>query len=275
MQSWKIIAVAVTAVILGTVITATALAYYNGQTYYGTPYGNPNPYANYGSQPWGMGMMGGGRGMMGGGYQPYSNYPASSGYTPQNTYPQQTGWGCHGQWRNPQPYFNGTLTTPITINQAATISQQYLQSLNNVDLAVAEVEEYSLNFYVQYYEKSTSIGAFEMLVDKYSGRIYPEMGPNMMWNTKYGMMSGMMGRFWGTPTGPMTVTSTQAEANAQQFLDAYYLGTTVGEVAPFYGYYHVMVESAGTTYGMLSVNGYTGQVWYHTWHGNFIQELEL
>jgi hypothetical protein len=114
-----------------------------------------------------------------------------------------------------------------------------------------------------------------MLIDKYSGRIVPEVGPNMMWNTKYGMMSGMMGGFLRTPTGTMTVTSTQAEANAQQFLNAYYPGTTVGEVTPFYGYYHVMVENAGTTYGMLSVNGYTGQVWYHTWHGVFIQELEL
>jgi hypothetical protein len=26
---------------------------------------------------------------------------------------------------------------------------------------------------------------------------------------------------------------------------------------------------------MLSVNGYTGQIWYHTWHGNFISEKEF
>jgi hypothetical protein len=26
---------------------------------------------------------------------------------------------------------------------------------------------------------------------------------------------------------------------------------------------------------MLSVNGYTGQVWYHTWHGSFIQEKQV
>jgi hypothetical protein len=220
-----------------------------------------------------MGMMGGGGGMMGGGYQQsYNNYPQQ---TSQGQWSSGTWGGCHGQWGNPQPYFNGTLTTPITINQAATIAQQYLQSLNNADLAIREIEEYTLNFYVQYYEKSTGIGAFEMLIDKYSGRIYPEMGPNMMWNTKYGMMSGMMGGFWGTQTGAMTVTSTQAQANAEQFLNTYYPGTTVGEVTPFYGYYHVMVENAGTPYGMLSVNGYTGQVWYHTWHGVFIQELEL
>ena len=27
--------------------------------------------------------------------------------------------------------------------------------------------------------------------------------------------------------------------------------------------------------GMLSVNGYTGQVWYHTWHGPFVQLKDL
>ena len=56
------------------------------------------------------------------------------------------------------------------------------------------MEEYTQNFYVLFKEKSTGIGAFEMLIDKYTGSIYPEMGPNMMWNTKYGMMNGgMMG----------------------------------------------------------------------------------
>jgi len=26
---------------------------------------------------------------------------------------------------------------------------------------------------------------------------------------------------------------------------------------------------------MLIVNGFTGQVWYHFWHGRFIQEVEF
>jgi hypothetical protein len=147
--------------------------------------------------------------------------------------------------------------------------------LNNPDLAIEEVEEYSQNFYVLFYEKSTGIGAFEMLIDKYSGSIYPEMGPNMMWNTKYGMHSGgMMGWITGT-AGPMTVTAEQAKTNAQQFLDANYPGTTVGGIDTFYGYYHIDIVSAGRTYGMLSVNGYTGQVWFHNWHGTFAAEIEL
>ena len=159
---------------------------------------------------------------------------------------------------------------------AVDIAQNYSASLANKDIAVDEVEEYTQNFYILFKEKSTGIGAFEMLIDKYTGAIYPEMGPNMMWNTKYGMMSGsMMGWVAGTQTGPMTVTVEQAKTNAQQFLTANYPGTTVGSIDTFYGYYHIDVISAGTTYGMLSVNGYTGQVWYHTWHGTFIQGAEL
>jgi hypothetical protein len=34
--------------------------------------------------------------------------------------------------------------------------------------------------------------------------------------------------------------------------------------------YNFDVLQNGKTYGMLSVNGYSGQVWYHTWHGTFI-----
>jgi hypothetical protein len=26
---------------------------------------------------------------------------------------------------------------------------------------------------------------------------------------------------------------------------------------------------------MVSVNGYSGQVWYHTWHGTFIQTKDF
>ena len=213
---------------------------------------------------------------------PYYGYPAGGTYSPSTTPTQPVGgwgWGCmgRGRWGYATPAYpnTGTAATPLTIDAAVTIAQRYLTSLNNPDLTVTEVEEYTQNFYVQFSEKSTGIGAFEMLIDKYTGSIAPEMGPNMMWNTKYGMMNGMMGWYRGTPTTTMPVTVDQAKAYAQQFLNANYQGTTVGDVKAFYGYYHVMVLLSGEGYGMLSVNGYTGQVWYHTWHGAFIQELEL
>jgi hypothetical protein len=185
-----------------------------------------------------------------------------------------------GPYGSTAPYYPTSVsyTSPITIEQAVTIAEDYLTRLNNPDLAVSEVEEYTQNFYVSYYEKSTGIGAFQMLIDKYTGNIFPEMGPNMMWNTKYGMMSGyaggMMGGWRTTPTTPMTVSVDQAKPLTQQYLNTYYPGTTVGDVQTFYGYYNVEVLQSGTTYGMLSVNGYTGQVWYHNWHGTFIQEWQ-
>jgi hypothetical protein len=268
MKTWKMVTAIGLTVIGIALVTASVFAYI-GATGVNSPYGT---YANgaYGTYP--GGMMGG---MMAG----YSyGYPAQPNQATTATPAYQYGaGGCRGRagWNGyAAPAYTANVT-PITIDDAAAIAQHHVASLNNPDLAVAEVEEYSLNFYVQVHEKSTEIGAFEMLVDKYTGNIYPEQGPNMMWNTKYGMHSGMMGWFTGNPTSPMAVTADEAEANAQQWLNANLPGTTVGEAEAFYGYYHVMMLSAGEGYGMLSVNGYTGQVWYHNWHGAFIQELEI
>jgi len=43
----------------------------------------------------------------------------------------------------------------------------------------------------------------------------------------------------------------------------------------FYGYYTIHVIKDGEIYGMLSVNGYDGAVWYHNWHGSHIQSREI
>ena len=183
------------------------------------------------------------------------------------------GWGDSAYSTVPYTY-NGA---QLNITTAKTIAQNYVASLGNPDLTVKQVEEYTNNFYVQVNEKSTGNGAFELLINKYTGSIYPEMGPNMMWNTKYGMMrSGILGGIFGTPTTTaMPVTATQATANAQQYLNSYLPGTTTGDVTTFYGYYSVEVLNGTTIYGMLSVNGYSGQVWFHTWHGSFMQELQV
>ena len=72
----------------------------------------------------------------------------------------------------------------------------------------------------------------------------------------------------------MTVTPEQAEEYAQKYLDANIAGATVEHPMPFYGYYTLDFEKDGTMAGMLSVNGYNGQVFVHTWHGTFIEEVE-
>ena len=175
------------------------------------------------------------------------------------------GWGANA---NPTT----TTATTISINQATDIAQTYVASLNNPDLKVTEVEEYQNNFYVVVGEKSTDNGAFELLINKVTGVITPEMGPNMMWNTEYIFGNGWCNWVRGTITATPTVTADQAQAYAQQYLNAYLLGTTTGDITAFPGHYTIEVLNNGTPYGMLSVNSFTGQVWYHTWHGVFIAE---
>jgi hypothetical protein len=104
----------------------------------------------------------------------------------------------------------------------------------------------------------------------------PEPGPNMMWNTKYGMMGqGIMGSR-GQQSSPMTVTKDQALQIAQSYLDSNFNGAKVEpDPTQFYGYYTMDFTINGKIAGMLSVNGYTGQVWIHTWHGAFIQEVDF
>lgn len=225
-------------------------------------------------------------------------------YLSQWSYQQpgpQAGWGWGMNWPNMgrQGQTPPTSTVSITMDQAVAMAQSYLRSLNNPDLAIHEIMEFEYNFYIIYYEKSTGVGAFEMLIWKQSpsggmmgggmgmgrgmmvGTVVPEPGPNMMWNTKYSMMGtgmmggGMMGPARGTPTANMSITVEQAKSIALNYLQTNLPGATVEDPDAFYGYYTVHILKDGKIYGMLSVNGYNGQVWYHHWHGAFIQVYEF
>lgn len=161
-------------------------------------------------------------------------------------------------------------TEPLTIGEATEAVEKYLESTGNPDLELKEVMEFSNNFYAEVEEESTGIHAFELLINKYTGRVTPEMGPNMMWNTKYGHMT------WGDTTQEATVTEEQALNNAQAYLDRVMPGTTVAEHADsFYGYYTIHTLEDDRISGMLSVNSNTGAVWYHNWHGEFVNMLEV
>lgn len=157
----------------------------------------------------------------------------------------------------------------LTIDGAQHRVQLYMKQFGNPYLKIDEIMEFQRNFYAIVKDTSTGHGAFEVLIDKWSGLVFPEYGPAMMWNTKYGMMRGsMMG--YRYPSGPMTVSPAQAASIARQWLRKYRPGTAVEAPDQFPGYYTVHFRKNGTIAGMLSVNGYSGRVWYHSWHGAFI-----
>jgi hypothetical protein len=187
---------------------------------------------------------------------------------------------------------------PLTVEQARSAVESYLAGLQNDDLALEEIMIFANNAYAIVVEKSTSIGAFELLVDPVNESVFPEYGPNMMWNLKYGMMSGfggygmmgpgMLGGAFGSSgmmgaygsnngssvrqiSAEMPVTPEQAAQAAQEYMDLALPGAVATEeVTPFYGYYTIDIARDSNIVGMLSVNGYTKQIFFHTWHGDFV-----
>jgi len=161
----------------------------------------------------------------------------------------------------------GANAAPITIDEAKTEVEKYLAGTGNTDLEIAEVLQFEKNFYAGIKEKSTGNYAFELIVNKFTGAVGPEMGPNMMWNAKYGHMS--------IGETEKKVTEEQALKIAQDYLDKNMPGTKVNGADTFYGYYSMEVKKETKIFGMLSVNSNTGAVWYHTWHGTFEKLLEV
>ena len=174
---------------------------------------------------------------------------------------------------------------PLSVEQAVASAEAYLAGIEASDLEVAEVMVFDNHAYVEVKDPATGEGAIELLVDPVSQRAMLEFGPSMMWNTTYGMHNaarmhgGMMGQAFGpetAPQGEMTVTPVQAAEAAQAYLDEAFAGQTVSdEVETFPGYYTLHVLENGEVVGMMSVNGYTGQVWYHSWHGNLLEMQEF
>ena len=203
----------------------------------------PRPYGFQGM--YGSGMMGGG--MMGGGMMGGA--------------PWWDGNGLPGSsWQR-----------TVDIKKAEQLVTEYLNRLGAKNLKIEEIMEFEYNLYALIVETDTDKAAFELLVDPFTGAIRPEFGPNMMWNTKYGMMGSGVGAASGN-----TISEEQAVKIAADYLSRVRGGGPY-EVHgdEFYGYFTFDYQKGGQILGMLSVNSFTGQVWYHGWHGGFLGEEEM
>jgi hypothetical protein len=170
---------------------------------------------------------------------------------------------------------------PLTIEEAEAAVEAYLSGVEDEDLAVGEVMIFDNHAYAQVIQADGGAGAFEVLVDPLTGDVYPEPGPNMMWNTAYGHgAGGMMGMMGGAYGGMMGAAGAGDEAEvdadeavrlAQAYLDEFLPGATADEHADaFPGYYTLHVLRDGEIVGMLSVRAAGGDVFPHTWHGDFV-----
>ena len=127
-----------------------------------------------------------------------------------------------------------------------------------------EVMWFDNGFYVEF-KDGAGQPATEVIVDPRTGSVSTEPGPAMMWNTRFGMRAG------SSSAGP--VTSAKAREVATSWLAANQTGnqggTTIRSMDAYPGYFTIDLQRNGAVSGMMSVNSYTGAVWYHGWHGAF------
>lgn len=130
-------------------------------------------------------------------------------------------------------------------------------------LSVGEVMEFEDSYYAELKDADGDL-ATEVLIAPATGAVQPEFGPAMMWNQDYAMMR--------SPRTQATVTAEEARERATQW--AQDRGLKVGEADAFPGYYTLHTLRGGRVDGMVSVNASTGEVWYHDWHGKFLDMTE-
>jgi hypothetical protein len=134
-------------------------------------------------------------------------------------------------------------------------------------LSVGVIIDLGSRYYAEAVEKDSGTGAYEATISRRDGTVWPEKGPNQLWNQKYGMLgtSVITGTETITPTA-MSVTKDQAVDFARRYLTANKAGFTLDEAGrAFYGYYNFNVLKNGKPVSVISVNGYNGRVWYHSW----------
>jgi len=194
------------------------------------------------------------------------------------------------------------------IHSIAEAKAQAQRFADRLGLRADEVLQFERNYYVKLVDAKGN-GATEVLVDPPTGFVSLEYGPAMMWNTRYGMMSGRYGTgMMGGPGGMMgslgaayargmmgdgmmggsgyggtmggvaapssakaAVSLAEAHTLAQRSLDANQPGVKVESGGDsFPGYYTLETLRDGKITGMISVNASSGVVWSHWWHGAFL-----
>ena len=143
----------------------------------------------------------------------------------------------------------------------ASIIQSFID-LSNSGLQISELWEYE-SAYKAELSDANGERAFDLLADKFTGAVTPEMGMSMMLNASYGNSLYNMPAFWKN----LTITPDQATKNAQSFLDKNKnsLPYTLEAPETYPGYYKFHTKDSAGKYGLdIMVNGDNGEIWMNT-----------
>ena len=165
----------------------------------------------------------------------------------------------------------------LSIEESEKAVNDYIADYeSSEELHIKEIMLFDNHAYAEVGERDTGIGAFELLVDPVTLDVYLEQGASMMWNIKYGpMQGGMMGGAYAGDGIDMPVNEEEAVSIANNYLARNDTALKADDHADqFYGYYTIHTLENNQVVGMLSVNGYSGQVILHNWHGELLEMSE-
>jgi hypothetical protein len=145
-----------------------------------------------------------------------------------------------------------------TPQEARTVIQGFIE-LSYSDLKISELWEYG-TAYKAVLSDTNGARAFDLIVDKFTGAVSPEMGMSMMLNASYGMSLYKAASFGIN----LVLTPQQATDVAQTFVNKNALGYTLDAQEIYPGYYKFHTR-AGAGFGMdIMVNGYSGGIWMNS-----------
>ncbi len=223
--------------------------------------------STYGPSGYQPGQMG--PGMMN---NPGYNYSSGSGMMGNTGYNYSSGSGMMGNMMRGNMMMGNMMALydprarPITQDEALRSMESLARQYYGSNVEVEDFMAFSSNYYAVLKDANSSQDIAEVLVDRYSGSAYPEPGPNMMWNTRYGA-----GR---TQAGSAGYDLTGAKKLAEDFLTGYLPGAQIMESKQMPGYYTFDFGRKDVE-GMMSVNAFSGQIWVHTWHGSYLGGMNV
>jgi hypothetical protein len=142
--------------------------------------------------------------------------------------------------------------------QARQVIQSFIDSLNS-NLQISELWEYE-TAYVAELSDTNGAKALDLVADKFTGVVMPEMGFSMMMNASYGRSLYRMSRFGRN----LNLTPDQATTIAENFITDTSLGYVLGTPETYPRYYKFHTTLGGNFSMDLMVNGYNGGIWMNT-----------
>jgi len=160
--------------------------------------------------------------------------------------------------------------SPLTDSGDAEDAIQAFLVSSNSNLKISELWEYE-TAYVAELSDVNGAKAFDLIADKFTGAVTPEMGLSMMMNASYGRSLYKMSGFKKN----LNLTPEEATTIAGDFVTDNLLGYTLGLPETYPGYYKFHTTITGSTNpGMdIMVGGYNGGIWMNTLLGVPIRKI--